>query len=119
MYKRQAQKYFIRQNNMNKRKRRSSLFDIVSEAPAEAGKADGRVAGGAGGPAAAAPPGGLSAAFASHLGGYNPTGVAPPTTFSAHGANPPGVAAASAPCLCGGERLGAALGAHQARAHSA
>jgi len=92
-----AQKYFIRQNNMNKRKRRSSLFDIVSEAPAEAGKADGRVAGGAGGPAAAAPPGGLSAAFASHLGGYNPTGVAPPTTFSAHGATPPGVAAASAP----------------------
>jgi SHAQKYF class myb-like DNA-binding protein len=27
-----AQKYFIRQSNMNKRKRRSSLFDIVSEA---------------------------------------------------------------------------------------
>jgi len=26
-----AQKYFIRQNNLNKRKRRSSLFDIVSE----------------------------------------------------------------------------------------
>lgn len=26
-----AQKYFIRQSNMNKRKRRSSLFDIVSE----------------------------------------------------------------------------------------
>lgn len=26
-----AQKYFIRQTNMNKRKRRSSLFDIVSE----------------------------------------------------------------------------------------
>jgi hypothetical protein len=24
-----AQKYFIRQNNLNKRKRRSSLFDIV------------------------------------------------------------------------------------------
>jgi len=27
-----AQKYFIRQNNLNKRKRRSSLFDIVSDA---------------------------------------------------------------------------------------
>ncbi|CAM6044167.1 unnamed protein product, partial [Sphagnum compactum] len=26
-----AQKYFIRQSNLNKRKRRSSLFDIVSE----------------------------------------------------------------------------------------
>ncbi|KAK3259633.1 hypothetical protein CYMTET_31379 [Cymbomonas tetramitiformis] len=26
-----AQKYFIRQNNLNKRKRRSSLFDIISE----------------------------------------------------------------------------------------
>jgi hypothetical protein len=25
-----AQKYFIRQNNLNKRKRRSSLFDIVA-----------------------------------------------------------------------------------------
>jgi hypothetical protein len=30
-----AQKYFIRQNNLNKRKRRSSLFDIVSEAVSE------------------------------------------------------------------------------------
>jgi len=92
-----AQKYFIRQNNMNKRKRRSSLFDIVNEAPEEPAKAGGRVdgvAGGAGG--ASAIPGGLSMAFASHLGGYNPTGVAPPATFSAHGANPPGVAAASA-----------------------
>ena len=92
-----AQKYFIRQNNMNKRKRRSSLFDIVNEAPEEPAKAGGRVdgvAGGAGG--ASGIPGGLSMAFASHLGGYNPTGVAPPATFSAHGANPPGVAAASA-----------------------
>ena len=35
-------------------------------------------------------------AFASHLGGYNPTGVVPPTTFSAHGTTPPGVAAAPA-----------------------
>lgn len=26
-----AQKYFIRQSNLNKRKRRSSLFDIVSD----------------------------------------------------------------------------------------
>jgi SHAQKYF class myb-like DNA-binding protein len=26
-----AQKYFIRQSNLNKRKRRSSLFDIISE----------------------------------------------------------------------------------------
>ena len=92
-----AQKYFIRQNNMNKRKRRSSLFDIVNEAPEEPAKAGGRVdgvAGGAGG--ASGIPGGLSMAFASRLGGYNPTGVAPPATFSAHGANPPGVAAASA-----------------------
>ena len=94
-----AQKYFIRQNNMNKRKRRSSLFDIVSEAPEEAAKADGRVdtaAGGAAAAEAAALPGGLSMAFASHLGGYNPTGVVPPTTFSAHGTTPPGVAAAPA-----------------------
>ena len=92
-----AQQYFIRQNNMNKRKRRSSLFDIVNEAPEEPAKAGGRVdgvAGGAGG--ASGIPGGLSMAFASRLGGYNPTGVAPPATFSAHGANPPGVAAASA-----------------------
>ena len=94
-----AQKYFIRQNNMNKRKRRSSLFDIVSEAPEEAAKADGRVdtaVGGAAAAEAAALPGGLSMAFASHLGGYNPTGVVPPTTFSAHGTTPPGVAAAPA-----------------------
>ena len=92
-----AQKYFIRQNNMNKRKRRSSLFDIVNEAPEEPAKAGGRVdgvAGGAGGPNGI--PGGLSVAFASHLGGYNPTGVAPPATFSAHGAHPPGVSVASA-----------------------
>ena len=40
-----AQKYFIRQNNMNKRKRRSSLFDIVNEAPEEPAKAGGRVDG--------------------------------------------------------------------------
>ena len=26
-----AQKYFIRQSNMNKRKRRSSLFDLVTD----------------------------------------------------------------------------------------
>jgi len=31
-----AQKYFIRQNNMSKRKRRSSLFDIVTEPASEA-----------------------------------------------------------------------------------
>ena len=91
-----AQKYFIRQNNMNKRKRRSSLFDIVNEAPEEPAKGAGRIDGVAGGATGAPLPGGLSMAFASHLGGYNPTGVAPPSTFSAHGANPPGVSVASA-----------------------
>lgn len=29
-----AQKYFLRQNNLNKRKRRSSLFDMISSSPA-------------------------------------------------------------------------------------
>jgi len=94
-----AQKYFIRQNNMNKRKRRSSLFDIVNEAPEEPAKGAGRIDGVAGGATGAPLPGGLSMAFASHLGGYNPTGVAPPTSFSAHGATPPGTLAAASASL--------------------
>ena len=60
-----AQKYFIRQNNLNKRKRRSSLFDIVSEAPAEPVKAP-EVAS----KVPAGMPGGLSMAFAAGMPGF-------------------------------------------------
>lgn len=95
-----AQKYFIRQNNLNKRKRRSSLFDIVSEPPASTASAEAAVAvgnlasagkdvkvphtsaaGPSGRPAAQAGaaqaqvpgPGGLSLAFASaHMPGVVP-----------------------------------------------
>ena len=89
-----AQKYFIRQNNMNKRKRRSSLFDIVNEAPLEGDQQKAHRVHGVqplSGPSM--PPniiiGGLSMAFATHLGGHNPTGVAPPAEFSSHGTRPP------------------------------
>lgn len=90
-----AQKYFIRQNNMNKRKRRSSLFDIVNEAPEEDQQRMVHGVAGAQAPQAPQAPGnigGLSMAFASHLGGYNPTGMAPPAKFSNHGARPPAAA---------------------------
>jgi len=89
-----AQKYFIRQNNMNKRKRRSSLFDIVNEpAPEDAAAAKTRpVVGSA--PAGA---GGLSMAMATAGAGYNPTGMPPPGTFSSHGRAPPPLAGAAAP----------------------
>ena len=89
-----AQKYFIRQNNMNKRKRRSSLFDIVNEpAPEDAATAKTRpVVGSA--PAGA---GGLSMAMATAGAGYNPTGMPPPGTFSSHGRAPPPLAGAAAP----------------------
>eukprot|EP00227_Mantoniella_beaufortii_P017770 CAMPEP_0197590556 /NCGR_PEP_ID=MMETSP1326-20131121/11481_1 /TAXON_ID=1155430 /ORGANISM="Genus nov. species nov., Strain RCC2288" /LENGTH=494 /DNA_ID=CAMNT_0043155661 /DNA_START=216 /DNA_END=1700 /DNA_ORIENTATION=+ len=101
-----AQKYFIRQNNLNKRKRRSSLFDIVSDTPAERGgqhpapaginnavtKVSG-VAVNAFGVPVATPVGGLSTAFATtatvHRMGFNPTGMPPPFTFSMHAAVPP------------------------------
>ena len=78
-----AQKYFIRQNNMNKRKRRSSLFDIVNEAPLEGDQQKAHRVHGVQPLAGPSMPaniniGGLSIAFATHLGGHNPTGVAPP-----------------------------------------
>lgn len=81
-----AQKYFIRQNNLNKRKRRSSLFDIVSEAPAEPAKAP-EVAS----KPPAGIPGGLSMAFAAGMPaftGFNPASMPMPPGFGAHGAVP-------------------------------
>ena len=110
-----AQKYFIRQNNLNKRKRRSSLFDIVSDAPkdgsavrdipARAPKLEAQVA---------PSPGGLSRAFAAAP--YNiaiaaaPPGMAhhphhqmgythgmPPPTFSMHAAVPPPTTTSATP----------------------
>ena len=81
-----AQKYFIRQNNLNKRKRRSSLFDIVSEAPAEPAKAP-EVAS----KPPAGIPGGLSMAFAAGMPaftGFNPSSMPMPPGFGAHGAVP-------------------------------
>ena len=97
-----AQKYFIRQNNLNKRKRRSSLFDIISEP--SAGENVVNIANGAAmmkstdetnnGKHAKKPPlaanaGGLSRAFAGGIppagpafAGYNPTGMPPPASFS-------------------------------------
>ena len=76
-----AQKYFIRQNNLNKRKRRSSLFDIVSEAPAEPVKAP-EVAS----KVPAGMPGGLSMAFAAGMPGFpgfNPATMPMPPGFGA------------------------------------
>mmetsp|Transcript_8600 Transcript_8600/g.39056 ORF Transcript_8600/g.39056 Transcript_8600/m.39056 type:complete len:369 (-) Transcript_8600:482-1588(-) len=81
-----AQKYFIRQNNLNKRKRRSSLFDIVSEAPAEPAKAP-EVAS----KLPAGIPGGVSMAFAAGMPafpGFNPASMPMPPGFGAHGAVP-------------------------------
>ena len=76
-----AQKYFIRHNNLNKRKRRSSLFDIVSEAPAEPVKAP-EVAS----KVPAGMPGGLSMAFAAGMPGFpgfNPATMPMPPGFGA------------------------------------
>jgi len=102
-----AQKYFIRQNNLNKRKRRSSLFDIVSEAPplttsqreaavaaaatpsinhgygygySYGGIPEAKVAAAARGQAGQVPEdclGGLSMAFASGANGVSPVPVVP------------------------------------------
>ena len=74
-----AQKYFIRQNNVNKRKRRSSLFDIVGDPTS----ADAAPSVDAKGPAPQV--GGLSMAFAGQMGGYNPAAMAAPPAFVAKG----------------------------------
>ena len=87
-----AQKYFIRQNNMNKRKRRSSLFDIVNEpAPEDAAAQDPTRRGLR--PAGA---GGLSMAMATAGAGYNPTECLPGDVQLAR-SRAPALAGAAAP----------------------
>jgi hypothetical protein len=142
-----AQKYFIRQNNLNKRKRRSSLFDIISE-PSD-GENVVNIANGAAmmkstdetnnGKHAKKPPlaanaGGLSRAFAGGIppagpafAGYNPTGMPPPASFSSHGRRPPSTstgdsaveAAAATIAALAGTSPHAAAGYHAAAAAAA